>query len=112
LSGRESHRTPARSKQVLRNHLAAAQHGHSHGGTPPCSLRWSIQAASNWSVAGPGGQLFGIAARRVAFENLTTREQWAVARNTSVLVGVHGAGLLHQISMPVGSAVVEYLYAG
>lgn len=45
----------------------------------------------------------------VDFAKYTIKEQVELARQTDVLVGVHGAGLTHAMFMPPGTAVVEIM---
>lgn len=64
------------------------------------------------SGEGVGGGVGGAPAadvhvRMVDFGTLDVAEQFALARRTSVLVGMHGAALTHQILMAPGGAVVE-----
>ncbi|BCS25464.1 uncharacterized protein APUU_50175S [Aspergillus puulaauensis] len=50
--------------------------------------------------------------KSVDFASIPFAEQLAVAQQTDVLVGVHGAGLTHGIFLPPHSAVVEILPPG
>ena len=52
-----------------------------------------------------------IEVKMVDFAALSVAEQLRVARETDILVGVHGAGLTHSLFLPPGSAVVEMLPA-
>ncbi|EON60861.1 hypothetical protein W97_00071 [Coniosporium apollinis CBS 100218] len=45
----------------------------------------------------------------VDFANTTFAEQLQIARETDILLGVHGSGLTHSLFLPTGSAVVEIL---
>ncbi|KAL7421373.1 hypothetical protein Q5752_004258 [Cryptotrichosporon argae] len=45
--------------------------------------------------------------RDVPFETMSITEQIEVAASASIMLGVHGNGLTHQLWMPAGSALVE-----
>lgn len=49
----------------------------------------------------------GVTAQAVALETLGLREQLALALETDVLVGMHGAGLVHTMFLPPWAGVVE-----
>jgi len=49
----------------------------------------------------------GVMARAVALEALGLREQLALVLDTDVLVGMHGAGLVHALFLPPGAGIVE-----
>ena len=49
----------------------------------------------------------GIAARAVALEELGLRDQLRLALESDVLVGMHGAGLVHALFLPPWAGVVE-----
>jgi len=48
-----------------------------------------------------------LSVRAAALERLSLREQLALAIDTDVLVGMHGAGLVHTLFLPAGAGVVE-----
>ena len=48
-----------------------------------------------------------LSVRAVALERLSLREQLALAVDTDVLVGMHGAGLVHTLFLPAGAGLVE-----
>ena len=50
-----------------------------------------------------------ISIRTIDLAALTFEEQLHIARNTDVLVGVHGAGLTHSLFLKPGAAVVEIM---
>ena len=79
--------------------------------------RAALPAGAAASDVGGGGGAGGAPAadvhvRMVDFGTLDVAEQFALARRTSVMVGMHGAALTHQILMAPGGAVVEMNQAG
>merc|ERR1719444_759750 len=59
------------------------------------------------SLLGKLADIPGLVAKEVRFETWHVVSQIAIANNTNVLVGVHGAGLAWMSMLPPGAGVVE-----
>jgi len=90
---------PLRVTLVLREDYRA--HAHTGAGTVPRKFA-NADAMTKALAAMPG-----VTVRAVAFETLSMREQLALAIDTDVLVGMHGAGLAHALFLPPWAGVVE-----
>jgi hypothetical protein len=90
---------PLRVTLVMREDYAA--HARSGPGTVPRKFANAPELVEALAA------IPGIAARAVALEQLGLREQLAMALDTDVLVGMHGAGLVHALFLPEWAGVVE-----
>jgi len=90
---------PLRVTLVLREDYRA--HAHSEAG------RMQRKFANAPALTQALAAMPGVTVRAAAFEALSVRAQLALALETDVLVGMHGAGLVHALFLPPWAGVVE-----
>jgi glycoprotein 2-beta-D-xylosyltransferase len=76
---------------------------HAHGGVSAAERKFANAEAMIRALAA----MPGVSVRAVAMEALTVGEQVTLASNTDVLVGMHGAGLVHALFLPPWAGIVE-----
>ena len=90
---------PRRVTLVLREDYRA----HAHGEASAAERKFANAEALTGALAA----MPGVSAHAVAMERLSVREQVTLASNTDVLVGMHGAGLVHALFLPPWAGIVE-----